>query len=74
MSDQVGNQNVGFLMMMLTSSVLEAFALMKYENNSDEKQSEVSDQVPHKSGCTIIEDGLRFEISDLGSRGIVLSV
>ena len=34
---------------------------------------EVSDQVPHKPGCTATEDGQRLEISDLGSRGIILS-
>ena len=34
----------------------------------------VSDQVRHKPGCTATEDGWRLEISDLGSRGIVLSV
>ena len=34
----------------------------------------VSDQVPHKPGCADTEDGERLEISDLGSRGIVLSV
>ena len=34
----------------------------------------VSDQVRHKPGCTATEDGQRLEISDLGSRGIVLSV
>ena len=28
----------------------------------------VSDQVPHKPGCTATEDGSRLEISDLGSR------
>ena len=33
----------------------------------------VFDQVPHKPGFTIIEDDKRLEISDLGSRGIVLS-
>ena len=32
------------------------------------------DLVPHKPVCTAIEDGTRLEISDLGSRGIVLSV
>ena len=32
----------------------------------------VFDQVPHKPGCTTTEDGERLEISDLGSRGIVL--
>ena len=34
----------------------------------------VSDQVAHKPGCTATEDGYRLEISDLGSRGIVLSM
>ena len=34
----------------------------------------VSDQVPLKPGCTIIQYGYRFELPDLGSRGIVLSV
>ena len=34
----------------------------------------VSDHVRHKPGCTATEDGFRLEISDLGSRGIVLSV
>ena len=35
---------------------------------------EVFDLVPHKPGCTAIEDGERLEILDLGRRGIVLSV
>ena len=35
---------------------------------------EVSDQVRHKPGCAATEDGQRLEISDVGSRGIVLSV
>ena len=34
----------------------------------------VFDQVLHKPGCTTTEDALRLEISDLESRGIVLSV
>ena len=33
-----------------------------------------SDQVRLKPGCTVTEDGLKFEILDLESRGIVLSV
>ena len=33
----------------------------------------VSDQVQHKPGCTTTEDSESLEISDLGSRGIVLS-
>ena len=35
---------------------------------------EVFDQVQHKPGCTATEEGLRLEISDLGSRGTVLPV
>ena len=34
----------------------------------------VSDQVPHKPGCTATQDGLRLEISYLGSKEIVLSM
>ena len=34
----------------------------------------VSDQVQHKPDCTATEDGWRLEISDLGGRGIVLSL
>ena len=30
-----------------------------------------SDKVRHKPGCTVTEDGLRLEILDLESRGIV---
>ena len=33
-----------------------------------------SDQVTHKPGCTTTQDGKKLEISDVGSRGIVLSV
>ena len=32
----------------------------------------VSDQVRHKTGCTVTGDGLRLEISGLLNRGIVL--
>ena len=34
----------------------------------------VSDEVRHKPGCTATEDCWRLEISDLGNRGIVLSL
>ena len=34
----------------------------------------VSDEVRYKPGCTATEDGQRLEISNLGSRGIVLSL
>ena len=33
----------------------------------------VSDGVPHKPDCAATEGGKRLEISDVGSRGIVLS-
>ena len=33
-----------------------------------------SDQVLHKSGCTVTEDGWRLEFLDLENRGIVLFV
>ena len=32
----------------------------------------VSDQVPHKPGCTATQDGQKLAISYLGRRGIVL--
>ena len=34
----------------------------------------VSDQVRHEPSCTATEDGWGLEISDLGRRGIVLSM
>ena len=34
----------------------------------------VSDKVRHKLGCAVTEYGERLESSDLGSRGIVLSM
>ena len=34
----------------------------------------VSDLIQHKPGCAVTEDGQRLEISDLKSRGIVVSV
>ena len=34
----------------------------------------VSDQVPHKPGCTATEVGWRLEISYIGRREIVLSI
>ena len=34
----------------------------------------ISDQVPHKPGCTVTEDGRMHEILDLARRWIVLSV
>ena len=34
----------------------------------------ISEKARHKPGCTASGDGQRLEISDLGSRGIVLSI
>ena len=34
----------------------------------------VSDMVRHKPGCTATEDSWKLEISDLGRRGIALSM
>ena len=34
----------------------------------------VSDQVRHKSDCAAAENGERLEISDIESRGVVLSM
>ena len=54
-------------------------AALEREKKTNEPRHEktnvlVSDQVRHKLGCTASEDGQRFEISDLESRGIVLSM
>ena len=46
---------------------------MIYEPRHEKTNILVSDLVRHKPGCTATEDGLRLEISDLESRGIVLS-
>ena len=34
----------------------------------------VSDKVRRKPGCAATEDGSRLEISDLGSKGVLLSM
>ena len=44
-----------------------------YEPRREKTNILVSDQVPHKPDCTATEDGQRLEISDLESRGIILS-
>ena len=41
---------------------------------NEKTNSLVSDLVQHKLGCTASEDGYRLEISELESRGIVLSM
>ena len=47
----------------------DEMSLIKRKPNFD-----VSDQVWHKPGCTTAEDGQRLELSDLGSRGPLLSL
>ena len=47
---------------------------LKFELCHEKTNIPVSDLVQHKPGCTTIEDGLRLEISDLDTRGIVLSM
>ena len=46
----------------------------KYEPRHEKTNVMVSDLVRHKPGCTATEDGQRLEISDLESRGVVLSI
>ena len=47
---------------------------MKYEPVHEKTNNLGSDQVRYKPGCTVTEDGMRMEISELRRRGIVLSV
>ena len=86
MSDQVKNQNVGFIMTRLKLACVFCNTIMVGEKNrlvgQDLNMSlvlrkpffGVSDQVRYKPGCTATEDGWTLEISCLGSIGIVLSV
>ena len=45
-----------------------------YEPPRGKTNNVVFEQVRHKLGCTVTEDGQRLEILDLESRGIVLSM
>ena len=49
-------------------------ALQIFEPRHEKTNILVSDLVRHKPGCTATEDSKRFEILDLESRGIVLSL
>ena len=53
---------------------LDIYAQITFESHHEKTNILVSDLVRHKPGCTAIEDGQRLGISDLGSRGIVLSM
>ena len=54
-------------------SALGTFAVI-IEQRHEKTNILVSDVVRHKPDCTATKDGYRLEISDLGSRGIVLSM
>ena len=45
-----------------------------YEPVREKTNNVGSDQVQHKLGCTVTEDGKRLEILDLESKGIALSM
>ena len=64
-----------FLEMLMRSFLfLDIYAHITFEPHHEKTNILVSDQVRHKPCCTAIEDDQRLGISDLGSRGIVLSV
>ena len=46
----------------------------KIEPSREKTNNVVSDEVRHKSGCTVTEAGYKLEISDIRRGGIVLSV
>ena len=48
--------------------------LFVHEPRHEKTNVLVSDLVRHKPGCTATEAGKRLEISDLQSRGIILSM
>ena len=56
------------------TKLLLLYAINKYEPRREKTNILVSDLVRHEPGCTATEDGYRLEISDLESRGIVLSM
>ena len=64
--------------LQLSASLLKQWKLKLilyiYEPRREITNVLVSDLVQHKPGCTATEDGQRLEISDLESRGIVLSM
>ena len=55
--------------------MLKMAVSLKIEPSHEKKNNNgVSEQVRHKSGCTVTEDGWKLEILDLERRGIVLSM
>ena len=63
-----------FSMLSLTEHGICPFVLFINEPHHEKTNILVSDLVLHKPGCTATEDGYMLEISDLESRGIVLSM
>ena len=62
--------------MLIRGALLSIFRVhyQIYELGHEKTNVLVSDLVRHKQGCTDTEDDYRLEISDLESRGIVLSM
>ena len=70
MSDQVGNLEDQF-----SHNEAHIEAVVEYMRRITRKSVfVVSDQVRHKQESTSTEDGKKLEMTDLGSRGIVLSM
>ena len=53
---------------------LQMLKIIGNEPVPEKSNSVGSDQVRHKPGCTVTEDGKRLKILELESRAIVLSV
>ena len=54
--------------------LITIFPTKQFEPVREKTDNLGSDQVRHKPDCTVTEDGYRLEISDLKSKGIVLTV
>ena len=63
----------GLLVWLVNSIELVIFSTTKNEPRREKTNILVSDLVRHKPDCTSTEDGQRLEISDLESKGIILS-
>ena len=74
MWDQVGNQNVGFLMTRLTQDALDVCCLDSIGRVARKPVFGVANQVRHKPGCSGTVDGQMLETWDSERRGIVLYV
>ena len=63
-----------WIILLIWFKALHSSVLLSIEPRCEKTGLRVSDQVRHKLGCAATEDGLRLEISDLGRKGIVLSM